>query len=174
MIRNVLLALIVAALLAGNYALRSDPSKRNYEFLPDMAHAVSYQSFSANPNFRDGKTEREPVPGTILYQWHAPDPNVNPVDPKDPRALARGEFIFRNFCQVCHGPAGKGDGIVAQRGFPTPPSLLAPNARNLTDGQIFQLITAGRNNMPSYAAQVDVDDRWRAVLFVRALQRREK
>ncbi len=174
MIRNALLALTAGGLLLANYALRPDPAKRNFDVLPDMARAVSYQSFSANPNFGDGKTLREPVPGTILYQWRPTDERANPIAPTDARALARGEAVFRNFCQVCHGPAGKGDGAVAQRGFPAPPSLLAPKARGMTDGQIFHVITFGQNNMPSYASQVDVDDRWRVVLFIRLLQRREK
>jgi len=165
-IRNVLLATVAAALLAANYALTPNPSKRNFEVLPDMARPVSYQSFSG--------ADRELVPGTVLYHSRPADERFNPINPADTRAFARGEVVFRNYCQVCHGPAGKGDGTVAQRGFPTPPSLLAPKARGLTDGQIFHIITFGQNNMPSYASPVDVDDRWRAVLFVRSLQRREK
>jgi len=53
-IRNVLLATVAAALLAANYALTPNPSKRNFEVLPDMARPVSYQSFSG--------AERELVP----------------------------------------------------------------------------------------------------------------
>ena len=165
MIRNVVLAMAAAALIAANYALAPNPSQRNYDVLPDMARPVSVQSFSGG--------DRLPVPGTVLYQSLPVDEQVNPMKP-DAATLARGEAVFRNFCQVCHGPAGRGDGTVAQRGFPAPPSLLAPKARNYTDGQIFHIVTFGQNNMPSYATQVDSDDRWRAVLFVRALQQREK
>jgi hypothetical protein len=57
-----------------------------------------------------------------------------------------------------------------KRGYPPPPSLLADNARRIKDGQIFHIITYGQNNMPSYAAQVSVEDRWRAIVFVRSLQ----
>src|SRR5581483_7220919 len=119
--------------------------------------------------------DRLPVPGTVLYQSKPADETVNPMK-ADAKTLARGEAVFVNFCQVCHGPAARGDGPVAQRGFPAPPSLVAPAAksRGLTDGQLFHIITAGQNNMPSYATQIDPDDRWRAVLFVRALQQREK
>lgn len=187
MIRRVLLAVTAAVLLLANYALRPDPSKHNFEFLPDMAHAVSYQSFSANPNFADGKTLRQPVGGTVIYGSHPLHYAATPEDAaragrelrdpfpaKDARALARGQVVFQNFCQVCHGPAGKGDGPVALRGFPAPPSLLAPHARGLADGQIFHILTYGQVNMPSYASQIDENDRWRAVLFVRSLQQREK
>lgn len=185
--RRILLAATAAALLLANYALRPDPAKRNFEILPDMARSVSYQTYAANPNFADGETLRQPVAGTVRYGSHplhyAATPEdaaragrelVNPFAPNDAKALARGQSVFQNFCQVCHGPAGKGDGPVAQRGFPTPPSLLAPHARGLADGQIFHILTYGQVNMPSYASQVDEQDRWCAVLFVRSLQQREK
>lgn len=166
--KNALLAIVAVGLLLTNFAMRPNPLKRTYEVLPDMAHSPAYESFDANPNFRDGKTLREPVAGTILYA------SLGGQRPVGAQALARGEVVYRNFCQVCHGPMGKGDGTVAQRGFPTPPSLLATNARQMTDDQIFTVLSKGRNNMPSYASQIDAEDRWRATLFVRSLQKQEK
>jgi mono/diheme cytochrome c family protein len=40
----------------------------------------------------------------------------------------------------------------------------------LTDGEIFEVITHGRNNMGAYGANVTVEDRWAVVAYVRALQ----
>ena len=60
--------------------------------------------------------------------------------------------------------------IAAMRGFPPPPSLLADQAVRLADGQIFHIVTYGQKNMPSYAAQVPLDDRWRVIAYVRSLQ----
>jgi hypothetical protein len=37
---------------------------------------------------------------------------------------------------------------------------------------MFHVITMGRNNMPSHAAQVAHDDRWKVILHVRKLQGR--
>lgn len=166
--KNALLAVTFVILLGANFALTRNPAKRNYEVLPDMAHSPAYESFDPNSNFPDHMTLRQPVPGTVLYASLRPQPR-----PAGAKALARGETVYLNFCEVCHGPQGKGDGNVALRGFPTPPSLLAPNARKLTDEQIFAIVTNGRNNMPSYASQVDRDDRWRAILFVRSLQEKQ-
>lgn len=88
------------------------------------------------------------------------------------RHLARGERVYAIYCTLCHGPEGGGDGPVAKRGFPAPPSLLTEKARSMPDGRMFHLITHGGENMPSYAAQVDREDRWKAILHVRELQRR--
>ncbi|SRR6266542_2254961 len=168
---NSLLFVTVVALLSMNWVLIPDPNKRNVEVLPDMARSVPYDSFAPNANFADNMTLRAPVPGTVIRGF-TPAPATNPFAPTDAKALARGAAVYATYCEICHGPGGKGDGTVAQRGFPTPPSLLAPKARGLADAQIFGIITKGQNNMPPYAAQIDRDDRWRAILHVRALQQR--
>ena len=94
----------------------------------------------------------------------------NPFSADDVLALEQGERVFETYCQLCHGVGGEGDGTVAMRGFPTPPSLLAPKARELPDGRIFHIATFGQGNMPSHAAQIEPEDRWKAVMWVRQLQ----
>lgn len=182
MIRNALLALTTLVLLALNWYLRVDPTRRNLEVLPDMAHSIAYDSYSANPNFRDHKTLREPVPGTIIRGYmplHYTAAKEDAVragielvsDVRGNRnALARGAIVYATYCETCHGPAGKGDGIVAKRGFPAPPSMLAPRAMGLKDGQIFHIITYGQANMPSYASQIERADRWNVIEYIRKLQ----
>jgi mono/diheme cytochrome c family protein len=178
---NVMLFLALVALLALNFLMRSDPALRNVEVLPDMVTSVAYDSFARNPNFADGKTLREPVPGTVVRGLMPLSYAATPADaqragreltaPPTKSALQRGAVVYANYCETCHGPAGKGDGRVAQRGFPAPPSLLAPKALQLADGQMFHILTYGQNNMPSYAAQIDRSDRWAAIAYVRSLQK---
>ena len=40
----------------------------------------------------------------------------------------------------------------------------------MTDGELFFVITNGRNNMGAYGANVTVEDRWAIVAYLRALQ----
>ena len=175
--------LLLIGLLAGlSLILGRDFSQPNLRFLPEMVTSVPYDSFDANPVFADGKTLQRPVPGTIA-RGHAPlhfaageeealragRELINPVA-ATPEALARGARVYLAFCQVCHGETGIGDGTVTTRGFPPPPSLLAANARNLPDGQLFHIVTFGQNNMPPYAAMISPEDRWKVTLYVRSLQ----
>jgi mono/diheme cytochrome c family protein len=91
----------------------------------------------------------------------------------DDAILARGQAVYRSYCEVCHGSGGGGDGTVAGRaGYPAPPSFLPPEAkaRAMPDGQIFHIITYGGVNMPSYAAEVEQEDRWKVILWMRELQ----
>ena len=177
---NVLLFLALVALLALNFLLRSDPAQRNVDVLPDMVRSVAYDSYATNPNFADGKTLQEPAPGTVIRGLMPLHYAATPADalragrelvaPANRNALQRGAVVYASYCETCHGPAGKGDGRVAQRGFPMPPSLLAPRALQMADGQMFHILTYGQNNMPSYAAQIDRMDRWAAIAYVRSLQ----
>jgi len=86
--------------------------------------------------------------------------------------LARGEQLYSAFCSACHGTTGLGDAPVTKRGVPPPPSFLLENALELEDARMFRIITGGQVNMSSYAAQIDRDDRWKVVRYIRKLQGR--
>jgi mono/diheme cytochrome c family protein len=181
---NVVLAVLLAASFGLLWTSEPRPSRPNVELFPDMAHSPRANAFSANAVFADGKTLQAPPDGTIPrgyppLHYTAPPQDapragqelVNPIAPDDARALARGEQVFVSFCTPCHGAGGRGDGPVAQRGVPPPPSLLADKAVALRDGQIFHILTYGQNNMASYASQISREDRWRVIRYVRSLQR---
>jgi mono/diheme cytochrome c family protein len=157
--------------------------ERNLEFLPNMVQSVSYQTYAPNPNFPNGMTQQLPEPGTIarghlpLHYSSSPTDAIragaelhSPFAPSDKRARERGAFVYANYCLVCHGPQGKGDGPVLERGVPLPASLLGERAVQMKDGQMFHVLTYGQGNMPPYAAQLARDDRWRVILHVRSLQ----
>jgi mono/diheme cytochrome c family protein len=78
--------------------------------------------------------------------------------------------VFATFCSPCHGAGGVGDGMVAQRGFPPPPSLFTDNAMQLKDGQMFHIISFGKNAMPNFSSQISREDRWKVITYIRSLQ----
>ena len=86
--------------------------------------------------------------------------------------LDRGQERYNIYCSVCHGMTGYGDGIVARRGFnkPSPASYHQERLQNAPVGHFFDVMSNGWGAMPSYAAQVSVEDRWRIAAYVRALQ----
>lgn len=180
---NNLLLVILAACLIVSWTAGRDSSRPNVEFLPDMVHSPAYGAFATNPNFRDGKTLQPPVPGAIvrgyspLHYQATPEDALRagaelkcPVASDDVKRGERGAVLFASFCQHCHGAGGLGDGLVARRGFPPPPSLLAAHALEMKDGQMFHALTYGQGNMPSHAAQLSREDRWTVIAHVRALQ----
>ena len=68
------------------------------------------------------------------------------------------------------GLAGKGDGIIVQRGFPAPPSYHSDALRQASAQHIFDTISNGHGVMYSFAARIEPHDRWAIVAYVRALQ----
>ena len=86
--------------------------------------------------------------------------------------LKRGQERYDIFCSVCHGMTGYGDGIVARRGFnkPSPANYHQDRLRQAPVGHFFDVMTNGWGAMPSYASQIPVEDRWRIIAYIRALQ----
>lgn len=84
--------------------------------------------------------------------------------------LARGQQRFDIYCSPCHGLGGKGDGIVAARGFPHPPSFVEPRLMVAPASEFYDAISKGYGVMYSYAARVEPRDRWAIIAYIRALQ----
>jgi mono/diheme cytochrome c family protein len=173
--------LLFGALIGAGLALRQRPDRRNWRYFPDMARSTAYRGQSPNPFC--ARTKLVPVAGTIPRgtEFLARDPSVHgfklaglgvrsPFGPDHPADPVRARTVFETYCMVCHGPRAEGDGPAVQHGFPRPPSLLLGKALNMQDGHIFHIITNGFRKMPSYAAQIEPEERWLAVAHVRSLQ----
>jgi mono/diheme cytochrome c family protein len=168
-------------IIGGVYAISGDENVRNFEFPTQMQYSPAYKSQTANPVLPNGMTEQPPVAGTIprgFTPFHygtsqaeairAGNELKNPFQSTEEN-LERGKYIFTNYCMVCHGATGAGDGPVIPK-YPNPPSYQTAASKALPDGNMFHVITLGRNNMPSHAAQVSADDRWKVILYIRKLQ----
>jgi len=82
----------------------------------------------------------------------------------------RGAFIYGQYCTVCHGAEGKGNGPVAGR-FGYVPDLTMDMTKQRSDGYLYALIRHGRGIMPRYGDKIrDTRDRWAVVRYVRTLQ----
>jgi len=89
----------------------------------------------------------------------------------DAAALHRGRDRYQIYCSPCHGQVGRGDGTVVRRGFRNrPASFHQDRLRQKPAGYYFDVISNGFGAMPDYSAQLTVEDRWRVVAYVRALQ----
>lgn len=125
---------------------------------------------------------QRPVPGTVAVghliedevfrtgQENGMYAGKNPL-PLNTATLRRGQERFDIYCAPCHDRTGSGHGIVAIRSSWLPTNLQEPRVRNMTDGELFTVITQGRRTMPPYRYQIPERDRWTIVAYVRALQR---
>lgn len=178
-IHCVLSTLLVIALIAGCGASKE---QRAYEYMPDMARSPAYKAYAPNSITRDGLTLQHPVAGTIPRGFHPF--HYGPGEEEATRAgrelenpyrasaktLEEGKELFLTYCSVCHGAQGKGDGPISGK-IPPPPSYVSDRLMQFPPGRIFHVITMGTGNlgtgkMPSYAAQLSADERWKIVTYV--------
>lgn len=155
-----------------------------WDYFPDMFYSTAYETYSDNPNFDDRKTMRVPPEGSVSREFvpfgydasvesrtKAGDELVNPFRSGND-VIQRGNEEYSIFCAICHGDAGLGDGRLFKLGlYPMKPRPVAgPDARPLRDGEIYHTITLGFGSMGAYGSQIEPDDRWKIVLYVRQLQ----
>ncbi|MFY8215300.1 MAG: c-type cytochrome [Chthoniobacterales bacterium] len=85
--------------------------------------------------------------------------------------MARGKERYTINCAVCHGATGAGNGITSKYGLVGIANLNQARIREMSDGEIFNTITHGKNTMMGYGHNIQVPDRWAIVAYVRAIQR---
>ena len=150
-----LLLVAFASLLAG--------CDQNMEVQP------KYSQYSRAPLFR-GSVLRNPPAGAVARGDLARDTEIRTKPPLSAGLFDRGHQRFDIFCSPCHGANGDGNGIIAQRGMPSPTSYHADRLRTADDQHFFDVITHGYGAMYSYASRVPPSDRWAIVAYIRALQ----
>lgn len=159
------------------------PEGRNWEVFPEMSRSPAVESYSESRWFEDGMSLQLPPEGTVPrghlpFEFGASEAEAVragevlrvPLVPIGESAATAGKELFETFCTPCHGLEGKADGIIPQRGFPAPPSLLDQHAVGLPDGRLFHILTQGQKNMPSYAFALSQEERWKVIRYVRVLQ----
>lgn len=181
----------VVAVLVGCRGGESD--KPPVHFIQNMMNQPKGRPYRAEKNgiFPDGRMMRMPVEGTVaLGQLDEDDlltegtidggqpsllfPEFTKTDGKITDAVrTRGKARYEIYCVPCHGAAGDGKGPVASRGLEVPPAdFHSDRLKTMPAGKIYSAIRNGVNNgnMPSYSAQIPVNDRWAIVAYVRQLQ----
>jgi mono/diheme cytochrome c family protein len=148
----------------------------------DMHDQPRYKPLARSSFFEDGRASRPLVAGTIARGHLHEDTRLytgkdgnNPIArfpfPITKAVLERGQQRFNIYCSPCHDRAGTGLGMVVRRGLRRPPSYHIDRLRAAPVGYFFDVITNGFGAMPDYAAQIQPQDRWAIVAYIRVLQR---
>ena len=137
---------------------------------------------AASPLWNDTRSARDPVVGTQARsagtRADTSSGRLGDVAAEAPVSrsewtlpvLARGRERYDIFCAPCHSVAGDGDGMIARRGFPHPPSFHIERLRDASDDHLYAVIRDGYGAMYPYANRIPPDDRRSIVGYIRALQ----
>lgn len=161
---------------------------------PDMEFQTKLRPQKPNGFFANGISSQLPVGGTVarstpiqtpggpVFPYQDAPVNTgrvtgttnfvenNPL-PVTAELLRRGQQRFTINCSPCHGATAEGNGIAKKIGaMAVVANLHDKRIVELADGELFFVITNGRNLMGSYGANITVEDRWAIISYLRALQ----
>lgn len=186
---------ISIAVVVGVFGFRGTHFRHTSLYIfPDMEWQLKYRPQKPSGFFANGRTSQLPVPGTIprstplqttagpVYPYEDSPVNtglipgttnyveINPL-PITAELLKRGQQRFTINCSPCHGQLAEGNGITKKiNAMAVVANLHDARIVQMTDGEIFNVITHGRNLMGAYGPNVAAEDRWAIVAYVRALQ----
>ncbi|MBB1285528.1 cytochrome c [Flavisolibacter sp. BT320] len=181
-------------LLSCGGAQGDDPGRA---YMPDMYYARAYEAYGYN--MVDGEYDSLAsrgiryngltVPGTVARGEVLPyrltndstglrtaNTLLNPIDSLQANKvyLKEGERLYQINCGICHGTALDGNGPLYKGGegpYPAKPQVLNDaNAAGWTDGHYYHVITFGKGAMGSYASQLNPEQRWMVINYIRSKQ----
>jgi mono/diheme cytochrome c family protein len=190
-----LILLTMVAVLFGIAGLRGHLSRKPPILLiPDLNRQFKLRPEQPNGFFANGLSSQLPPLGAIprsqpvqtlsgpVYPYEDSPVNTgrltgttnfvetNPL-PVSPALLRQGREQFDINCTPCHGALGDGNGIMKKLGvMPAVANLHDKRIVEMTDGEIFNTVTHGKNLMAAYGPTVAVRDRWAIIAYLRALQ----
>jgi mono/diheme cytochrome c family protein len=176
---RIVAAIVVACVVAGAGLFAAE---KLMPVVPPMIHMhdqPKLNAFRASSLFADGCGMRPAVAGTVARGYLPPafaTPEEagtllsNPL-PLTQAVAERGRRVFNDHCAICHGTVGDGVPLLSRAYGGKPGNFLSNEIRARPDGHYFGVLMLGKNAMPSYAADLDKDDRWAAVQYIRILQR---
>lgn len=146
-----------------------------------MYDQPKYKPLQKSEFFSDHRASRPLPEGTVARGLLKDDPHLydgmengamaeNFPFPVTREVLARGQERYNIFCMPCHDMSGSGNGMVVQRGYKKPVSFHDPRLRSSPPGYFYNAIKNGFGQMPNYADQIPVNDRWAIIAYIRALQ----
>jgi len=87
----------------------------------------------------------------------------------DATSASQGEAIYNKNCASCHGNPGKNNSLKSLN--PIPPDLSSAKSQELTDGELFYILSTGRMIMPSFKNVLSEDERWKAISYIRSFSK---
>ena len=189
-----LIFVVCVAAVIGIAGKRGTLSRKTPIYIfPDMKRQLKLKPQTPNDFFENGVSSQLPPAGTMarskftmvgekavypyedspVFTGHMTGTTnyveTNPY-PVTAQLLKRGQERFNIYCSPCHGREADGNGIAKKFGVATVANLQDPRIVKYTDGEIFYVITNGRNTMGAYGPNVPAEDRWAIIAYLRALQ----
>ena len=161
-------------------------------YMPDMTYSRAYETYAQRDSgkFTTDLSDlghkiffnNQPPSGTIkrgeLFPYTLPNDSngykmsatvKNPLGPLSHTDSLESSRLFNINCAVCHGAKGIANGPLSGK-IGAIANLTLPLYVSMADGTMFHSINYGKNNMGSYASQLNRKQRWMIIQYIRTLQ----
>ena len=174
--------LIIVVIAFGSCKDKREPAR---VYMPDMAYSRAYEAYDYNNLKQEGVDYiNYPVDGTIrrgdLFPYTLTNDSngykmaaevKDPLVPLDSNQMMEAQRLFNINCAICHGPNMDAQGPLATSGkVGGIANLKLDQYVKEPVGQMFHVVTYGKNNMGSYASQLDRRQRWMVIQYVKSEQ----
>ncbi len=161
--------------------------QKGYEYFPDMAYSLAYETYAPVKQGSDSASNLSPVAHSvptdaIPYPYEAtPEGRMQAalelVCPLEPTVdnLTRGKEQFKLYCTNCHGDNGQGNGFLFTSGKYSmqPASLVNERMKAAPVGEIYHVATMGWNTMGAHGPLLSQEDRWCITLYIKNILQTE-
>lgn len=172
-------------MMAGCNNTRRNPGRA---YMPDMAYSRAYETYASTENLEKKGIHytARPVEGTIArgdmfaytlkkdsasYSQSADIKNPLSADSID---IQEAERLYLVNCGICHGAKLDGNGPLWKGGdgpYPAAPkNFMADDMKALAEGRMYHAVTFGKGQMGSYASQLNTQQRWMVIAYVKSKQ----
>lgn len=169
-----------------------DPNSPGYEYMPDMYRSGAVEAY-VDYNQPDRYSPMLPPAHTIpfndkkawfMFPYEIPNTpegyemageKIKSPIPYSDAVKEEGKIIYEKFCTPCHGENGDGQGELVKNGkISGVPAYNTGALKELPEGKMFHSITYGKGIMGSHAGQLNKEERWKVIQYVRFLQNDKK
>jgi mono/diheme cytochrome c family protein len=182
--KKVKFSLVIILAVAAFTSCR-DKREPGRTYMPDMAYSRAYEAYAQNNLKQEGiNYVPYPVDGTVrkgdLFAYTLTNDSngykmaaavKSPLAALDSTQMLEAQRLYNINCAICHGTNMDAQGPLAVSGkVGGIANLKLEQYVNEPEGQMFHVVTYGKGNMGSYAAQLDRKQRWMVVQYVKSEQ----
>jgi len=129
---------------------------------------------------QEKKGETQGSAGASSQAAAAPSPHNYVISPEEAArknpikftdaSVNRGKRVFTTQCALCHGEKGDGKSDLAKEMTLTLPDFTQPDSlAKRTDGELFAIVSNGKESMPSQKGRMPDAQIWNLVNYLRSL-----
>ena len=191
--KSLIIFSFLTLLMASCNKVKRNPGR---DYMPDMRYSRAYETYAGLDSSKFTTDPEEIGEGKIFYNatpvngtrargelpafyygkdsagYRSASAMKNPLPALGAKDYLEAARLYQINCAICHGVKLDGQGPLFVSGkYPAAPrNLMGADMKALSDGSMYHVMTYGKGVMGSYASQLNSQQRWMIVHYIREKQ----